>query len=111
MAEATTIRVQVCYALPDDRFIAELALPVGATLEQAVRESGVLLRYPLIDLATQKLGIFGKVKPADTALRDGDRVEIYRLLLADPKETRRRRAKHRGAGPVAKDAGSRPAPG
>ena len=97
MADPHPLKVQVCYALPDDSFIAELSLAEGATLEQAVRESGVLQRYPAIDLGTQKLGIFGKVKPAETVLRDGDRVEIYRPLQADPKETRRRRAKHREA--------------
>ena len=95
MAETSMLRVQVCYVQPDDSFIAELALPAGATLAQAVRDSGVLQRYPAIDLGKQKLGIFGKVKPADTILREGDRVEIYRPLLADPKETRRRRAKHK----------------
>lgn len=97
MAEPAMIRVQVCYALPADAFLAELSVAAGTTLEQAVRSSGVLQRHPSIDLATQKLGIFGKLKPADTVLRDGDRVEIYRPLLADPKETRRRRAKHRDA--------------
>ena len=109
MAEPTMLKVQLCYALPDDSFIADLSLPEGATLEQAVRESGVLQRYPSIDLGTQKLGIFGKVKPAETVLRHGDRVEIYRPLQADPKETRRRRAKHREL--AQKDTGSRPAPG
>ena len=97
MAESVPIRVQVCYALPDDSDITALSLPAGATLEQAVQASGVLQRYPSIDLDTQKLGIFGKVKPADTPLRDGDRVEIYRPLQADPMETRRRRAKHKNA--------------
>ena len=95
MAEAGLLKVQVCYALPGESFVAELALPDGATLLQAVRESGVLQRYPDIDPTLQKLGIFGKIKPADTALRDGDRIEIYRPLQADPKETRRRRAKHK----------------
>lgn len=101
MAEAGMLKVQVCYALPGECFVADLALPAGATLAQAVRESGVLLRYPDIDPTTQKIGIFGKARPADTALRDGDRVEIYRPLQADPKETRRRRAKHRSAGSAA----------
>lgn len=91
------VRVQVCYALPEDSFVTELSLLEGATLAQAVRESGVLQRYPGIDLDTQKLGIFGKIKPVDTLLREGDRVEIYRPLQADPMETRRRRAKHRAA--------------
>jgi hypothetical protein len=97
MAESVQISVQVCYALPDDSFVTTLSLPAGATLEQAVQASGVLQRHASIDLGEQKLGIFGKVKPADTPLRDGDRVEIYRPLQADPMETRRRRAKHRNA--------------
>jgi putative ubiquitin-RnfH superfamily antitoxin RatB of RatAB toxin-antitoxin module len=97
MAELRMLKIQVCYALPEDSFIAELSLPEGATLAQAVRESGVLQRYPSIDLDTQKLGIFGKIKPPDTLLREGDRVEMYRPLQADPMETRRRRAKHRAA--------------
>ncbi len=89
------IRAQVCYALPDQVFIAEVSMPAGATLLQAVRESGLLQRYTGIDLAQQKIGIFGKVKAADTLLRDGDRIEVYRPLQADPKETRRRRANHK----------------
>lgn len=97
MADVRMLKVQVCYALPDDGFLVDLVLPDGATLAQAVRESGVLQRYPDIDPEAQKLGIFGKIKPADTVLRDGDRVEIYRPLQADPKETRRRRAKHKAA--------------
>ena len=97
MAEGVTIRVQVCHALPDSAFIAELDLPAGATLRQAVEASGLLQRHPGIDLDAQKAGVFGKVKPADTPLRDGDRVEVYRPLQADPKETRRRRAKHKSA--------------
>jgi uncharacterized protein len=109
MADAR-MQVQVCYALPDQSFLQEMRVSVGTTIEQAVRDSGVLQRFPQIDLATQKLGVFGKVRPADTVVRDGDRIEIYRPLQADPKETRRRRAKHRGTGAAAKDAGSGPAP-
>lgn len=96
MAEAV-ITVQVCHALPDECFLREMTLAAGTTIEQAVRESGLLQQYPHIDMATQKIGIFGKIKPADTVLRDGDRVEVYRPLQADPKETRRRRAKHKVA--------------
>ncbi len=95
MADATVIRVQVCYALPDESFIANLSIPAGSTLAQAVSESGVLQRFPAIDQATQKFGIFGKLKPPETLLRDGDRIEIYRPLQADPMETRRRRAHHK----------------
>ncbi len=97
MVEAAIVRVQVCHALPAETFVVDLELPAGSTLLQAVQASGVLQRYPQVDLGTQRLGIFGKLRPADTVLRDGDRVEIYRPLQADPKETRRRRAKHRAA--------------
>ncbi len=101
MAETAIVRVQVCHALPAETFVVELELPAGSTLLEAVKASGVLQRYPQIELATQKLGIFGKLRPADTVLRDGDRVEIYRPLQADPKETRRRRAKNRQANATA----------
>lgn len=94
------IRIQVCYALPDQSYLHEMTVAAGTTLEQAVRSAGVLQRYPQIDLATHKLGIFGKLRPPDTALRDGDRVEIYRPLQADPKETRRRRAKRKAPSPA-----------
>lgn len=88
---AATMRVQVCYAKPDRVFLEDVDLPCGATLEQAIRASGVLEGAPDIDLAACKVGIFGKVKPLDTILRASDRVEIYRPLQADPKEARRRR--------------------
>lgn len=96
MAESR-ITVQVCFALPDQSFLKEMSVQAGTTLEQAVRASGLQQQYPEIDIETQKLGIFGKIRPADTVLREGDRVEVYRPLKADPKETRRRRAKHKAA--------------
>jgi putative ubiquitin-RnfH superfamily antitoxin RatB of RatAB toxin-antitoxin module len=89
------LRIQVCYALPDESYLQEMTVAAGTTLEQALRSAGVLQQYPQIDLATDKLGIFGKLRPPDTVLRDGDRVEVYRPLQADPKETRRRRAKRK----------------
>lgn len=88
---AGTMRVQVCFPQPDHVFLTEVDLPGGATLEQAIRASGVLDNAPEIDLETCKVGVFGKVKPLDTILRASDRVEIYRPLQADPKEARRRR--------------------
>ncbi len=95
MAEVAMLKVQVCYALPDRAFIADVSLPAGATLRQAVDASGLLQQHPDIDLDQQRLGIYGKVKTSDAMLRDGDRVEVYRPLQADPMETRRRRAKHK----------------
>lgn len=88
---AGMLQIEVCYARPDIIFLEALHLAPGATLEQAIRASGVLAHAPEIDLATCKVGIFGKLKPLDTLLRPRDRIEIYRPLQADPKEARRRR--------------------
>jgi len=89
------LQIQVCYALPDSTNLLELTLPAGSTVKQAIDSSGVLARFPEIDLSVQKVGIFGKLKPLDAVLHDGDRIEIYRALQADPMESRRRRAKHK----------------
>lgn len=86
------IRVQVCYARPDRQFLLELKVPEGTTLQSAVECSGLLQQAPEINLSENKTGIHGKVKPLDTVLREHDRIEIYRPLIADPKESRRRRA-------------------
>ncbi|MFM2088419.1 MAG: hypothetical protein RLZZ237_3288, partial [Pseudomonadota bacterium] len=90
MAEAS-IQVQICHALPDSAFLRALNVPVGTTLQQAVELSGLLQAVPGIDLAVNMVGIYGKKKALDTVLREHDRVEVYRPLLADPKEARRRR--------------------
>jgi putative ubiquitin-RnfH superfamily antitoxin RatB of RatAB toxin-antitoxin module len=97
MVEQVKHSVAVCYALPDARFLVQLEVAAGTTIVQAIAASGVLARFPEIDLARDKLGLFGKLKPADTVLRDGDRIEIYRPLQADPMESRRRRARHKAA--------------
>ncbi len=97
MAEPVKHCVAVCYALPDASFLVQLEVAAGTTIVQAIAASGVLARFPEIDLARNKLGLFGKLKPADTVLRDGDRIEIYRPLQADPMESRRRRARHKAA--------------
>ena len=87
-----TIRVEVIYALPQKQEILATNLPDGSTVRQAVEASGVLQKYPEIDLAKNKLGIFAKLAKPDAVLRDRDRVEIYRPLIADPKEVRKQRA-------------------
>lgn len=97
MAEQVKHSVAVCYALPDVSFLVQLDVDAGTTMAQAIAASGVLTRFPEIDLARNKFGVFGKLKPADTVLRDGDRIEIYRPLQADPMESRRRRARHKAA--------------
>ena len=89
---ADTIAVQVCYAKPDSTILRELQVAAGTTLEQAVRQSGILSEAPEIDLKNGRVGIYGKLRMLDVSLHEHDRIEIYRPLIADPKETRRRRA-------------------
>ncbi len=86
------IRVEVVYALRDRQKVVNVTLPAGAALREAVERSGLLTEFPEIDLAASKFGIWNKLAKADAALRDNDRVEIYRPLIADPKEVRRQRA-------------------
>jgi putative ubiquitin-RnfH superfamily antitoxin RatB of RatAB toxin-antitoxin module len=95
------LSIEVCYALPNEQTLVTVELPEGATLQQALDASGILQRYPGIDLSTQKVGVFGKLKPLDAVLADHDRVEIYRPLLVDPKVSRQRRVeKTRKAGSI-----------
>lgn len=89
---ADTLNIEVVYALPEHQAVIRLQLPLGSTVQQAVEQSGLLIRHPEIDLAQSKLGIFAKLVKPDTQLRDHDRVEIYRPLIADPKEVRKQRA-------------------
>lgn len=84
--------IEVIYALPKEQILIGLDVEQGTTVEQAVKLSGILAKYPEIDLTKNKLGIFGKVTKAEQELRDKDRIEIYRPLIADPKESRRKRA-------------------
>lgn len=86
------IQVEVVYARPERQEVVPLKLPVGATLQQAVEKSGLPQKYPDIDSVKGKFGIYSKLAKPDTVLRDRDRVEIYRPLLADPKEVRKQRA-------------------
>lgn len=93
MAENKTILVEVAYAVPEDQVILEVEVPEGATAEEAVQRSGIIQRFPGIDLSRNKIGIFGKAQKQDQSLRHRDRVEIYRPITCDPKEVRRQRAK------------------
>jgi len=86
------IDIEVVFARVDEQPVVTLRVPAGTTAMEAVRLSGLIERYPEIDPALSKVGIFGKIVGSDTVLRAHDRVEIYRPLLADPKEVRRRRA-------------------
>jgi putative ubiquitin-RnfH superfamily antitoxin RatB of RatAB toxin-antitoxin module len=110
MASADEIDVEVVYATPKRQFSKTLVLPVGSSVEQAIRASGLLEEFPELDLARERVGrsrhpasrdtstslyvgVFGEFVQLDDRLQGGERVEIYRPLQADPKETRRRRAK------------------
>jgi len=86
------INIEVVYALVNRQTLLKQSVPAGTTVAEAVQASGILGKHPEIDLANNKLGIFGKLAKADAVLRDKDRIEIYRPLLADPKEVRRKRA-------------------
>ena len=84
--------VEVAFAKPDVQLILSVACASSITVQEAIDRSGILDKFPEIDLTTNQVGIFGKLVTLQTALRPGDRVEIYRPLIADPKEARKRRA-------------------
>jgi hypothetical protein len=86
------IDIEVVYALPTKQTLLKQQVAAGTTVLEAVRTSGILEKHPEIDIATTKLGIFGKLVKPDTVVREMDRIEIYRPLIADPKEVRRKRA-------------------
>lgn len=86
------IPVEVAYARPDRQVLIALTVPAGATAANAIEQSGILERFPDIDLGQNKVGVFGRLCPLDRVLEAGDRVEVYRPLVADPKEVRRRLA-------------------
>src|SRR5713101_3434259 len=86
------ITIEVAYAAARGQTVLRLEVKNGTTIGEAIKQSGILQQFPEIDLALNKVGIFGKLARTDTLLRDRDRLEIYRALIADPKEARRRRA-------------------
>jgi putative ubiquitin-RnfH superfamily antitoxin RatB of RatAB toxin-antitoxin module len=86
------IEVTVVLALPDRATEIAVRLPAGATLGDALEGSGLAERHPDVDVARARVGIFGKPSDRKAVLADGDRVEVYRALIADPKERRLRRA-------------------
>ena len=88
------ITVEVAYALPDRQAIVEVAVPEGTSLREAVKRSSIHEHFPEVDMDSADLGIFGKLErnPEQRVVRSGERIEIYRELLVDPKESRRRRA-------------------
>jgi len=89
---STKSTIEVAYATPKKQIILECEVDTGTTPREVVKASGINHHFPEIDLEKCELGVFGKAVAADYELNDGDRIEIYRPLLADPKEVRRQRA-------------------
>ncbi len=88
----SNINVEVVYALPEKQFLLHVKVPEGASVESAIMASGILSLRTDIDLKKNKVGIYSRPVKLGDILNDGDRVEIYRPLTADPKELRRQRA-------------------
>ena len=86
------ITVEIIYALPKEQILMVLKVKEGVTVREVIIQSGILQKHSEIDLAENKVGIFGKLIKLDQLIRERDRIEIYRPLIADPKEVRKRRA-------------------
>jgi putative ubiquitin-RnfH superfamily antitoxin RatB of RatAB toxin-antitoxin module len=86
------IIVEVAYAMPDEQVILSIKVPTKSDVKQAIEKSGIQIKFPSIDLSKNKVGIFGKKTTLDHVLKNRDRIEIYRPLILDPKEMRRKRA-------------------
>lgn len=89
----TLLQIEVAYARPGEQVVLKVDVPEGAQVGDAIARSGLLARYPEIDLARNKVGIHARIVALEDRLASGDRVEIYRPLLADPKEVRRIKAR------------------
>ena len=92
MSEDKMMTVEVAYALPGKQSILEVEVPVGTTVLEAALQSGIVSKFEGVDLENAKFGIFGQVVASRQVLREGERVEIYRPLIADPKDVRKARA-------------------
>lgn len=92
MENGAELDVEVVYALPDRQVVKVVMLPAGSRIREAIESSGLLAEFPEIRLGENTVGRFGELADLDDRLQAGDRVEIYRPLRADPRETRRRRA-------------------
>jgi hypothetical protein len=105
------ICIEVVYGLPDRQSLLEVSVELGTSAETAIMASGILTMYPEIDLSTNKIGIWNRTVKLTEALKLNDRIEIYRPLIADPKEVRKRRAeKAKEEGRADKVTGGRPNP-
>lgn len=86
------ISIEVAYAMPQKQALLEVVIEQGTTVEQAILASGMIKRFPQIDLSKDKVGIWNRTCKLSDEPKNGDRIEVYRPLIADPKEVRRRRA-------------------
>lgn len=103
------IRIEVAFALPEKQTLLEVMIVEGTNVKDAVLESGIMVRYPEIDLDVNAVGIWNRTCKLTDIPRDGDRIEVYRPLIADPKDVRRRRAeKAKEEGRADKITGGRP---
>ena len=91
-SEPEMIHVEVVYALPQKQRVFNLVVSSEMTVEEIIQQSGILTLYPEIDLSRNKVGVFSRNVKLDTTVENRDRIEIYRPLLADPKDIRRKRA-------------------
>jgi len=97
-ANSRTLSVEVAYATAQKQAIVRLEVPIGCTVAQAIERSRIQEQFPGLEIDRERLGIFSRKVSPGHELQDGDRVEIYRPLVADPKESRRRRAAGPGGG-------------
>lgn len=88
----SSIQIEITYALPDKQTLLSIQVPLKTSVQSAIEQSGILQLHSDIDLSINKVGIWYKATKLDTELKDGDRIEIYRPLIADPKEVRKIRA-------------------
>ncbi len=110
-ADTQLIHVEVVYALPNEQRVFQLVVNRESTVDEIIQKSGVLSVYPDIDLSVKKVGVFSRNVKLDATVRDKDRIEIYRPLLADPKEIRRKRAEQaKNAGKSDPVTGGKPSP-
>jgi putative ubiquitin-RnfH superfamily antitoxin RatB of RatAB toxin-antitoxin module len=84
------MKVAIVYAMPGKHAWINIEMPEGSTVAQAIERSGILNRFPEINLETQKVGVFGKIAALDTVIEEGARIEIYRPITVDPKTVKRR---------------------
>ncbi|NTS75583.1 RnfH family protein [Catenovulum sp. SM1970] len=103
------IQIEVVFALPQKQSLLVVEVDEGETIENCIKASGILALYPEIDLAKNKVGVWSRNRKLTESINEGDRIEIYRPLIADPKEIRRRRAeKAKEEGRADKVTGGRP---